>query len=134
MSPDESAAGTGPISGLIGSLRGALSTLVAIAQTRLEIISTELQEEVGRAAELLLWAFVALLAAGIGLFLGALVLIVVFWDTHRLLVSLLVMGFFFLLALAAVLVLRARLKSRPRLFEATIAEFARDREHLGREA
>jgi uncharacterized membrane protein YqjE len=134
MSPDESAAGTGPISGLIGSLRGALSTLVAIAQTRLEIISTELQEEVGRAAELLLWAFVALLAAGIGLFLGALVLIVVFWDTHRLLVSLLVMGFFFLLALAAVLVLRARLKSRPRLFEATIAEFARDREHLDREA
>jgi uncharacterized membrane protein YqjE len=134
MSPDESAAGTGPISGLIGSLRGALSTLVAIAQTRLEIISTELQEEVGRAAELLLWAFVALLAAGIGLFLGALVLIFAFWETHRLLVSLLVMGFFFLLALAAVLVLRARLKSRPRLFEATIAEFARDREHLGREA
>jgi uncharacterized membrane protein YqjE len=44
------------------------------------------------------------------------------------------MGFFFLLALAAVLVLRARLKSRPRLFEATIAEFARDREHLDREA
>jgi uncharacterized membrane protein YqjE len=134
MSPDESAAGTGPISGLIGSLRGALSTLVVIAQTRLEIISTELQEEVGRAAELLLWAFVALLAAGIGLFLGALVLIFAFWETHRLLVSLLVMGFFFLLALAAVLVLRARLKSRPRLFEATIAEFARDREHLGREA
>jgi uncharacterized membrane protein YqjE len=134
MSPDESAAGTGPISGLIGSLRGALSTLVAIAQTRLEIISTELQEEVGRAAELLLWAFVALLAAGIGLFLGALVLIFAFWETHRLLVSLLVMGFFFLLALAAVLVLRARLKSRPRLFEATIAEFARDREHLDREA
>jgi uncharacterized membrane protein YqjE len=134
MSQDESAAGTGPISGLIGSLRGALSTLVTIAQTRLEIISTELQEEVGRAAELLLWAFVALLAAGIGLFLGALVLIFAFWETHRVLVSMLVMGFFFLLALAAVLVLRARLKSRPRLFEATIAEFARDREHLDQEA
>ena len=69
MSQDESASSTGPISGLIGSLKGALSTLVAIAQTRLQIISTELQEEVGRAAELLLWAFVALFAAGIGLFL-----------------------------------------------------------------
>jgi uncharacterized membrane protein YqjE len=130
MSGSESGAETGPVSGLIGSLKGMLSSLIAIAQTRLELISTELQEEVGRAAELLLWAFIALFAAGIGLFLGALVLIFAFWETHRLLVSLLVMGFFFLLALTALLVLRARLKSRPRLFEATIAEFARDREHL----
>lgn len=120
----------GPVSGLLGSLTGALTTLVAIAQTRLEIISTELQEEVGRAAELLLWAFIALFAAGIGLFLGALVLIFVFWDSHRLLVSVLVMGFFFLLALTAVLVLRAKLKGHGRLFESTIAEFARDREQL----
>jgi uncharacterized membrane protein YqjE len=123
--------GTGPISALIGSLKNTLATLIAIAQTRLEIVSTELQEEIGRAANILLWAFVALFTAGIGLFVGALVLIFAFWETHRLLVSLLVMGFFFLLALAAVLVLRAKLKGRPRLFEATIAEFSRDRERLG---
>ncbi len=132
MSQGEPGAGTGPISGLIGSLKGVLSTLVAIAQTRLEIISTELQQEIGLAANLLLWAFVALLAAGMGLLLGALVLIIVFWDTHRVLVSVLVMGFFFALATAAVLVLRAKLKARPRLFDATITEFARDREHLER--
>jgi uncharacterized membrane protein YqjE len=130
MSGSESGAETGPVGGLIGSLKNMVSSLIAIAQTRLELISTELQEEVGRAAELLLWAFIALFAAGIGLFLGALVLIFAFWDTHRVLVSVLVMGFFFLLALAAVLVLRAKLRARPRLFEATIAEFARDREHL----
>ena len=119
----------GPVSGLIGSLKNAVATLVAIAQTRLEIISTELQEEIGRAANLLLWAFVALLAGGIGLFLGALVLIFAFWDTHRLLVSL-VTGFFLLLSVVAVLVLRARLASRPPLFGATIAELKRDQEHL----
>jgi uncharacterized membrane protein YqjE len=123
-------AGTGPISALIGSLKNALSTLIAIAQTRLEIVSTELQEEIGRAANLLLWAFVALFAAGMGLFVGALVLIFAFWETHRVLVSVLVMSFFFVLALSAALVLRAKLKSRPRLFEATIAEFSRDRDHL----
>jgi uncharacterized membrane protein YqjE len=131
MSQGEPGPGPGPISGLIGSLKNALSTLVAIAQTRLEILSTELQEEIGRAANLLLWAFIALFATGIGLFLGALVLIFAFWDTHRVLVSLLVMGFFFVLATTAVLVLRIKLSRRPRLFEATIAEFARDREHLG---
>lgn len=120
----------GPISGLIGSLRNALSSVLAIAQTRLEIISTELQEEVGRAAELLMWAFIALFAAGIGLFLGALVLIFAFWETHRVLVSLLMVGFFFALALIAVLVLRTKLRNRPPPFDATIAEFRRDREQL----
>lgn len=122
--------GTGPVSGLIGSLKNAMATLVAIAQTRLEIISLELQEEIGRAASLLLWCFVALLGAGIGLFLGALVLIVAFWDTHRLLVSLLVTGFFLLLSGIAVMVLRIKLARRTPLFEATIAELARDREQL----
>ncbi len=131
MANDGPEAGTGPISALIGSLKNALATLIAIAQTRLEIVSTELQEEIGRAANILLWAFVALFAAGIGLFVGALVLIFAFWDTHRVLVSVLAMGFFFVLAIVAVLVLRAKIKGRPRLFEATIAEFARDRDHLG---
>ncbi len=121
---------SGPVSGLLGSLANVLTTLVGIAQTRLEIISTELQEEVERAAELLVWAFIALFAAGIGLFLGALVLIFAFWDTHRLLVSILVMAFFVLLTIVAVLVLRAKLKGRTRLFDATIAEFAKDREQL----
>jgi uncharacterized membrane protein YqjE len=130
MSQTDDESQVGPVSGLINSVRNAAATLVAIAQTRLEIISTELQEEIGRAAILLLWAFVALLAAGIGLFLGALVLIFAFWDTHRLLVSLLVMGFFVLLSGTAVLVLRAKLATRSPLFGATIAELSRDHEHL----
>lgn len=130
MSQAEGESGVGPVGGLIGSVKNVAATLAAIVQTRLEIFSTELQEEIGRAASLLVWAFVALLAAGIGLLLGALVLIIAFWDTHRLLVSLLVMGFFLLLSGIAVLVLRSKLANRPPLFEATIAELSRDRERL----
>jgi uncharacterized membrane protein YqjE len=121
----------GPVSSLLGSLAKVLANLVGIAQTRLEILSTELQQEVTQAAQMLLWAFVAVFAAGTGLFLGGLVLIFAFWETHRLMAAVLVMGFFFLLAVVAVLMLRAKLKARGRLFEATIAEFAKDREHLG---
>lgn len=121
----------GPISSLLGSLTKVLANLIGIAQTRLEILSTELQQEVTQAAQMLLWAFVAVFAAGTGLFIGGLVLIFAFWESHRLLAAVLVMGFFFLLALIAVLMLRAKLKARGRLFEATIAEFAKDREHLG---
>ena len=122
---------TGPVSSLLGSLTKVLANLIGIAQTRLEILSTELQQEVTQAAQMLLWAFVAVFAAGTGLFIGGLVLIFAFWESHRLLAAVFVMGFFFLLALIAVLMLRAKLKARGRLFEATIAEFAKDREHLG---
>lgn len=120
----------GPVGSLIASLKRAVSTVLGIAQTRLELISVELQEEVGRAARLLVWAFIALFAAGIGLFLGALVLIFAFWETHRVLVSVLMVGFFFTMALAAALVLRSKLRHGPTPFDATIAEFKRDREQL----
>lgn len=127
---EEDNARSGPVAGLIGSLAGILTTLVGIAQTRLELVSTELQEEVERVAVLLAWGFVALFASGIGLFVAALALIFAFWETHRVLVAVLVVVFFFLLAAIAVWMLLARLRSRRRLFQATIAEFAKDREQL----
>lgn len=132
MSDDESAK-VGGVAGIIAALKNVLSNLLAIVQTRLELAATELQEEVGRATAVLLWSFVAVYAAGIGLLLGALVLIFAFWETHRVLVSLLVMGFFFVLSAVALLVLRSRLGNRPRLFEATLAEFERDRQALDRQ-
>jgi uncharacterized membrane protein YqjE len=131
MSDSADTEASGPVSSLLGSLAKVLATVLGIAQTRLEILSTELQQEVTQAAQMLLWAFVAVFAAGTGLFLGGLVLIFAFWESHRLLAAVLVMGFFFLLAMAAVLMLRSKLKSRGRLFEATIAEFSKDREQLG---
>ena len=82
-SPSEPAQPRGPISGLFRSLAQLLATAIGIAQTRLELLSTELQEEVHRVAEIMVWATIALLAAGVGLFLLALVIIFVFWDTHR---------------------------------------------------
>lgn len=130
MSTENPDAAKGPVAGLMASARNALSSLLGIAQTRLEIISTELQEEVERAAGLLVWAFIALFATGLALLVGSLVLIFAFWETHRVLVSLLIVGFFLLLAITAMLVLHSRLKNRPRPFDATLAEFQRDRDHL----
>ena len=72
------------------------------------------------------------IAAGIGLFLAALVVIFLFWDTHRLLASLAVTAFFFLLALVAALTLRSKVRNRPKLLENTLAELAKDRKQLER--
>lgn len=121
---------TGPLSGLLHSLTQTFATLVAMAQTRLELLTAELQEEIQSTASLLVWAFVALFTAGIGLFLAALAVIFVFWDTHRVLASILVTAVFFAIAIGAMLRVRNKLRTKPRLLDATLTELARDRQRL----
>jgi uncharacterized membrane protein YqjE len=118
------------VSGLFRSLTNLLATVVAIAQTRLELLTTELQEEIHRAAGIMLWAFLTLFAAGIGLLLGAMAVIFVFWDTHRLLASVLVTSLFFGIAIVGGLVLRAKVRSKPHMLDGTLAELANDRAQL----
>lgn len=120
----------GPLGRLLYSLKALLATFVGLTHTRLQLLSTELQEEIYRAAGLLLWALVALLAGALGLLFASFVLIVAYWDTHRLLVSILVMTGFLVMALAATGVLVARVRARPPLLEETLAELARDRQRL----
>ncbi len=118
------------MSGLFKSLTNLVATVVGIVQTRVELLTTELQEEIHRVAELLVWTVIALLAAGMGLFIAALAIIFVFWDTHRVLASVLVTAAFFGIALVAALVLQAKLRSKPPMLDATLAELAKDRDAL----
>ncbi len=119
-----------PAGGLFQSLTRLVATLVGLAQTRLELLTTELQEEIQRAAELLLWTFVALLAAGTGvIFVGA-TIIIAFWDGPRLLAAILVTLAFLAIAAIALFIVRGKLRRKTRLLEATRAELARDRADL----
>jgi uncharacterized membrane protein YqjE len=127
---DATSPARGPIGGLFRSVSHLLATAVGIVQTRLELLSTELQEEVHRAAEIMVWTAVALLAAGVGLFLLALVVIFVFWDTYRIEASIAVTSAFFLIAAGAALVLRAKVRAKPPLLDATLAELKKDRDTL----
>lgn len=118
--------------GLFQSLNNFVATFISIAHTRLQLLTTELQEEVRQVARLLVWAFIALFAAMMGLFLGALTVIFAFWDTHRILAALLMTGAFFMLAMTAGLILRSNLNTKPPLLDATLAELAKDRDLLKR--
>ncbi|HSN70409.1 MAG TPA: phage holin family protein [Steroidobacteraceae bacterium] len=122
----------GLVGNLFQSVGNLLATALAIVRTRLELVSTELQEEVQRAAEALTWAFIALFAAGIGLFMAGLTVILAFWETQRVLAATLVTAFFFLLAIIAGLVLRGRMRARPRPLAGTLEELARDVDRLER--
>lgn len=120
----------GPLGRLIGSAGDLLAGLITIGRTRLELLTVELQLELRRIAELLVLAFVALMAGGIGLLMGGLSIIFAFWDTHRLLAAGLVTATFLALAAVAALLLARRVRDRPRALEGTLAELARDAEQL----
>jgi uncharacterized membrane protein YqjE len=127
---DEQGESPGLTGGLFHSLSSFVGTLVTVAHTRLQLLTTELQEEVQRAAQLLVWAFVAIFAAMMALFLGALTVIFVFWDTHRLLAALAMTGVLLAIAIGAAVVLQAKLKSKPPMLDDTLAELAKDRDQL----
>lgn len=115
---------------LIASVSGLLATALEIGRTRLELLTVELREEVHRTAELVVLGLAALLAAAAGVLFSGLAIIFAFWDTHRILASVLVTLGFFALAAVAALLLWSRLRSRPRFLQATLAELARDETEL----
>jgi uncharacterized membrane protein YqjE len=119
-----------PASGLFQSLSNFAGTIVAIAHTRLELLTTELQEEVRQVGAILIWAFVAAFAAMMGLFLGALAVIFVFWDDYRIAASIAMVALFALIAIGAALILMKKLRTKPPMLDDTLAELAKDRDQL----
>lgn len=119
-----------PTTGLFQSFSNFAGSLIAIAHTRLQLLTTELQEEVRQVGAILLWAFIAAFAAMLGLFLGALAVIFVFWETHRIAASLAMIAVFVGIAIVAALVLAKKLRSKPPLLDDTLAELAKDRDNL----
>jgi uncharacterized membrane protein YqjE len=117
---------------LFASARTLLGTLIAIVHNRLELLATELQEEIGRVALLLLWGAVALFFAFLGIAFIALLIVIVFWDDHRILAAGLIAALFLLLALAAGWLAARQIAAKPRPFDASLSELAKDRELLQR--
>ncbi|MDO9366266.1 MAG: phage holin family protein [Methylotenera sp.] len=116
--------------GLFQSLKNLTATLIAIVHTRLELISTDLEEGRERLISLLVMAFVSLFCLCFGIVLLAILLVVVFWDTHRLLVLSSLTAVFFVAGLSlCVLAIRA-LKAMPRMFAVSLAELSKDHQQL----
>jgi uncharacterized membrane protein YqjE len=132
MSVEPDSPSRGPqVTGLFASVRDLVATALAIAQTRLELVTTELEEEMHRVAEILVWMFVVVFFAGLSVLMLAIVIVVAFWDDHRMLAAGLMTGVFFGLTAIGLLVVRSKVRSRPRLLEGTIEEIRHDREALG---
>jgi uncharacterized membrane protein YqjE len=120
------------LNGLFDSIRRLLAGLVAIAQTRLELVTTELAAEIQRAVGVLLWAAVALFFAGLSVLMIAITVVVFAPEAWRVRVAALVCATFVGGAIGAGLVVRRRVAERPSLLAASLGELRKDREALER--
>lgn len=117
---------------LFSALKNLVSTGASIAQTRLELISTDVQIARTQFLSLLVMVICALFFLFFGLVMLALLIVIYSWETDRVLaLSLLTCGFLAVGCILALVVLRS-LKTMPKLFEATIAELAKDRQELSK--
>ena len=121
---------TGDLTGLIASLRRLGSTLIAIAQTRLELLSTEVGAERARLGSILLHGYVTIACLSVGILLATLVFVLVWWERNPV-VAVAIPAFIFCAAgIWSLLRLRALLRQKPKVFAASIDELAKDRAAL----
>src|SRR5690349_828370 len=115
--------------GILDSLKGYLSAWVSLLKTRVEIISTELEEEKGHLQQLVLLALIALICFSFGIILLTSFVVVLLWDYR-----LAVLGGFTALYLvsgaAIAMLMRKKIKSKPKLFASTLEELRKDQQHL----
>ena len=123
----------GPAANFLRSLVQLGGTLLAIAQTRVELLTTELSEDLERGLRILLWAMVGLLSGILGLLLAGITVVIYFWDTHRMAAAVSVTAVFLLFAAVGGFMFRGHLRQKPRLLDATRTELHHDVAALRRE-
>jgi uncharacterized membrane protein YqjE len=119
--------------GLIHSIKTLTDTLLGIAQTRLELLAVDLEQDRLRMMKLAFVSFLMLFFFFLSVVLLTLLIIIAFWAQYQLLTIGLIAALYFILAGIFALYLMCQLKgkSRPRLFSASLAEIIKDRVALG---
>lgn len=116
--------------GLMESLKRMAGTLLVIFQTRLALLSNEMEEERLHVGQMLLYGSVALLFFGLSIILLTVFILMLFWDSQRLLVLGGFTALYFVAGLLAWNALRRMARERSKLFSTSLAELADDRDWL----
>ena len=117
---------------LFSSLKNLVSTGASIAQTRLELISTDVQIARTKFISLLVMIVFTLFFLFFGLVMLALLIVIYSWEADRIIALSLLTGGFLSVGVILALVVLHSLKTMPKLFEATIAELSKDRQELAK--
>ena len=115
---------------LLSSIKGLASTGASIAQTRLELLSLDVQIARSKFISLLVMIISALFFLFFGLVMLALLIVIYSWETDRIMALGLLTGAFLSIGVILALLITQSLRKMPKLFEASISELAKDREAL----
>jgi uncharacterized membrane protein YqjE len=116
--------------GLLHSIKHLAQALLGAAQTRLGILATELEEERMRLEQMLLVALAAAFCLAMGIVLCIALIVLYYWDTHRLAAVGILAAAFLAVGVVLGLILRDKAKTRPKPFAITRGELAKDQAML----
>lgn len=122
----EEGEGKQPVTSALESLRSMAATLVELVNTRVELAVLELREEGERRKSMLAMAVAAGVFFSLALLLLALLVVAIFWDTHRIGAIVGVTVLYAAIGAAALARMRHTARTAPPPFESTLAELARD--------
>lgn len=123
--PDEEAS-----RGLFASLRSLIDRVLTVLQTRGELLSTELEEEVTRLVGMLVWSFAGVFAAIVGFCFVGVAILLAAPANWRVPVAIVFAVAFLGVALAGWLSIRRIARAKPRPFDASLGEIDRDLQKL----
>jgi uncharacterized membrane protein YqjE len=117
---------------LLSSIKNLVSTGISIALTRLELVSVDVQIARSKFLGLLVLIVSALFFFFLTLVMFSVFIVIHYWESDRMLaLGFLTASNLFIGLILALLVMQS-LRTMPKLFEASIAEFAKDREALAK--
>ena len=122
--------GSGTAAGLRGALARAGAATIELVRTRIELASLEFVEQREHAKRNVVLAVVAGAFLAFAVLSASALVVLVFWETHRVAAVAGVTAFHALVGVVALLRLRAAQRTAPPPFAATLAELERDRQWL----
>jgi uncharacterized membrane protein YqjE len=119
--------------GVFHSLRSLVDRAIAVVHNRTELLTTELREEIARLVGVLLWSFIGVFAALVGLTFAGFAIVLFIPQEYRAWGATALTALFLGFALFAYFSVKKISRSKPRPFDATLRELEKDRDHLRRD-
>jgi uncharacterized membrane protein YqjE len=116
--------------GLLESLKRLVGTVLAIVQTRIELLSNEFEDERLRIRQMLLYGSFALFCFGLSIMMLTVFIVVACWDGYRLQVLGGMTALFFIAGILSWIALRRVVRKKSRLFATSLSELQNDRDQL----
>jgi uncharacterized membrane protein YqjE len=127
---NSSSSAQGDRKGLFASLSGLGATLVAMMRIRVQLVGIDLEEYSANLFHIAKLTLFMLFCFGMAVIFLAILIIVIFWDDHRILVLSILTGLFMLSGMLAGYYVKKQIKQKPSLFSASLAELMKDWQSL----